>query len=124
MESKFELWVVNNYINENDMEIGDIRSADTFEECQEIMREYTLDNEHFTIVEYDDNNRSNKINSWEINIEGKTKDELSKLGYKVYLQCEDGMCAYIVENDNINLIAILNKNGTFDIDYDSEIILS
>jgi predicted lactoylglutathione lyase len=57
-------------------------------------------------------------------IEGKTKEELIKLGYEINLQCDDGQCAYIIENENISLIGILNKNNKFTVDYDSVIIIN
>jgi hypothetical protein len=49
-DNKFELWVVN------EMEIKEIRRADSYKKCVEIMKEYTVGDEYFTIVEYDDNN--------------------------------------------------------------------
>jgi hypothetical protein len=54
--------------------------------------------------------------------EGKTIKELMFSGFDVYPQFLGADVAYVVENDNISLIMIL-ENGVFTIDCDSEIIL-
>ena len=53
-------------------------------------------------------------------IEGKTKEELIKLGYSVNLQSQDEAGAYTIENGSMSLVGVLQPDKTFSLGGDHE----
>lgn len=53
-------------------------------------------------------------------IEGKTKEELIKLGYSVNLQSQDEAGAYTIENGSMSLVGVLQPDKTFSLGGDRE----